>query len=188
MAGSQGLSSLARQGCFGIAWSFETRNDHMPDSDSETESVPPHAQLIQMATAYMTSRIVYVAAKLGLADHLANGPKSAEALAGANRGPCTSLYRLMRTLPSLGILTEDATRQFALTPLGEALQTGAPGSAHPTILTFAGDWWWRGWEQLLYSVETGKSAFERSLGMPIFDWLAQNPEEASLFSQTLDRC
>ena len=91
----------------------------------------------------------------------------------------------MRTLASLGILTEDATHQFALTPLGEALQTGAPGSAHPTILTFAGDWWWRGCEQLLYSVETGKSAFERSLGMPIFDWLAQNPEEASLFSQTM---
>ena len=40
-----------------------------------------------------------------------------------------SLYRLMRTLANLGILTEDVTRCFALTPLGEALKTGAPGSA-----------------------------------------------------------
>ena len=96
-----------------------------------------------------------------------------------------SLYRLMRALANLGILTEDATHHFALTPLGEALKTGAPGSARATILTFASDWWVRGFGQLLYSVETGKSGFEKSLGMPIFDWLSNNPEEASLFNETM---
>ena len=96
-----------------------------------------------------------------------------------------SLYRLMRTLASLGILTEDATHRFALTPLGEALKTGAPGSARATILTVASEWWVRGFGQMLYSVETGKSGFEKSLGMPIFDWLANHPEDASLFSETM---
>jgi O-methyltransferase domain len=38
---------------------------------------------------------------------------------------------------------------------------------------------------LLYSVKTGKSGFEKSLGMPIFDWLANHPEEASLFNETM---
>ncbi len=138
-----------------------------------------------MALAYCTSRIVYIAAKLGLADHLAEGPKTADALAGPTGTHAPSLYRLMRALASLGILTEDTTHQFALTSLGEALRTRAPGSAHATILTLAGDWMWRGWEQMLYSVQTGKSGFEKSLGMPIFDWLAMNPEEASLFSETM---
>ena len=55
-----------------------------------------------------------------------------------------SLYRLMRALASLGVPTEDTTHQFALTPLGEALRTRAPGSAHATILTLVGDWMWRG--------------------------------------------
>src|SRR5262249_45179574 len=96
-----------------------------------------------------------------------------------------SLYRLMRTLASLGILTEDATHRFALTPLGDALKTGAPGSARATILTVANDTWVRGFGQLLYSVQTGKSGFEKLLGMPVFDWLAKNPEEASLFSETM---
>ena len=82
--------------------------DDMPGNNhSNTETAPPHAQLIQMALAFWTSRIVYVAAKLGLADHLSNGPKSADELAGETGTHAPSLYRVMRTLASLGILTEE---------------------------------------------------------------------------------
>src|SRR5688500_9093717 len=149
------------------------------------ETPPPHAQLVQMGMAHWVSHIVYVAAKLSLADHLAKGPMSAEQLAGPTATHAPSLYRLMRTLSSLGILTEDAQRRFTLTPVGEALKTGAPGSARATILTMASDWWMRGFGQLLYSVQTGKPGFEKHLGMPIFDWLAKNPDEASMFSETM---
>jgi hypothetical protein len=157
-----------------------TDNQH-----STNQGPPPHAQLVQMAMAHWVSHIVYVAAKLSLADHLAQGPKSAEALAGLTGTHSPSLYRLMRTLASLGILTEDATHRFALTTLGAALKTGAPGSARATILTIANGTWVQGVGQLLYSVQTGKSGFEKILGMPIFDWLAKNPEDASLFSETM---
>ena len=135
--------------------------------------------------AHWVSHIVYAAAKLNLADHLAQGPKTADALADSTATYAPSLYRLMRTLASLGILTEDAAHRFALTPLGEALKTGAHGSARAAILTLANETWVRGVAQLLYSVQTGKSGFEKMLGMPIFDWLAKNPEDASLFSQTM---
>lgn len=155
------------------------------NNHSTTETAPPHAQLVQMAMAHWVSHIVYVAAKLSLADHLAKGPKNAIELAGPTKTHAPSLYRFMRTLASLGILTEDVTHRFALTPLGDALKTGAPGSARASILTLASDWMSRGWEQLLSSVETGQCGFEKSLGMPIFDWLAKHPEEASLFSETM---
>jgi hypothetical protein len=138
-----------------------------------------------MATAHWVSQIVYVAAKLSLADHLAKGPKSADELAGPTKTHAHSLYRLMRTLANLGNLSEDPTHRFALTPLGDALKTGAPGSARASILTLASDWMSRGFGQLLYSVQTGKSGFEQSLGMPIFDWLRNNPEVASMFSETM---
>ena len=158
----------------------------MPEiNPGTTETTPPHAQLVQMAMAHWVSHIMYVAAKLSLADHLSGGPKSADELAGLTGTHAPSLYRLMRTLANLGILTEDRSHRFALTTLGDALKTGAPGSARASILTLAGDWMSRGWEQLLYSVETGKCGFEQSLGMPIFDWLAKNPTEASLFSETM---
>ena len=91
----------------------------------------------------------------------------------------------MRTLANLGILTEDATHGFALTQLGEALKTGAPGAARATVLTIANPSWVQGVAQLLYSVQTGKSGFEKLFGEPIFDWMAKNPEEASLFNETM---
>jgi len=157
----------------------------MTDKRTDAGTPPPHAQLIEMATAHWVSRIVYVAAKLNLADHLSEGSRTAEELAGPTGTHAPSLYRLMRTLAHLGIFTEDDAHRFALTPVGEALKTGAPGSARPTILTMAGDLFLSGFGQLLYSVQTGKSGFEKSLGMPIFDWFAKNPEIASLFSETM---
>jgi len=158
-----------------------------PPAQSPTalQPKPPHAQLIEMATAHWLSRILYVAAKLGLADHLAGGPKSADELAGPTGTHAPSLYRLMRTLAHLGLLREDAGKRFALTPLGEALKKNAPGAARATILTLASDWCAGGFGELLYSVQTGKSGVEKYLGMPVFDWLGQEPEMASLFSETM---
>ena len=66
---------------------------------------PPHAQLIQMATAYWASSVLYAAAEIGLADRLGE-PKNAAELAGPLEVHAPSLHRLMRTLASLGVLTE----------------------------------------------------------------------------------
>ena len=149
------------------------------------QAAPPHVQLIQMGTSLWVSRMVYVAAKLNVAVHIADATRSAEELAGATQTHAPSLYRFLRTLASLGLLKEDAERRFTLTPLGAALWADAPGAARAAILTLAGDWSLRGWEQLHYSLETGQSGYEKAHGMPIFDWLAQNPEQASLFTQTM---
>jgi alkyl hydroperoxide reductase subunit AhpC/SAM-dependent methyltransferase len=154
-------------------------------NQAPTETRPPHAQLIEMAMAHWVSRIVYVAAKLDLADRLDGEPKSAEELAGPTGTHAPSLYRLMRTLAHLGLLSQDAGQRFSLTPLGEALKKNAPGAARSTILTLAGDMFLTGFGELLYSVQTGKSGFDKKLGMPVFDWLGQNPEMASLFSETM---
>jgi len=152
---------------------------------SSSIALPPHAQLIQMATAGWVSRITYAAARLGLADHLAEGPRTAEELAGPLIVHTPSLYRLMRTLASLGILTERGDRRFALTQLGEALKTGAPGSARASLLTIASPWLNSSFDEIIYSIQTGETGFEKANGMPLFDYLAQHPDEASLFSGTM---
>jgi Dimerisation domain len=119
---------------------------------------PPHAQLIQMGMGFIPARVLYVAAKLGLADLLADEPKSAAELAGPTKTHARSLHRLMRTLSSLGVLTEGVGGRFELTEMGEALRTGAPGSARSSILSFGG-WAWNSFKEMSYSVETGQSAF-----------------------------
>jgi len=138
-----------------------------------------------MAGASWISAVVYAAAKLAIADHLASGPKSAAELAGATQTHAPSLHRLMRTLAGLGILTEKDAQRFALTPLGEALKAGAPGSARSTLLAFLGPAFWRSWEEFPYSLQSGKTGFEKTWGIPVFEYLAQHPEEASYFSEAM---
>ena len=155
-------------------------------SASETTgALPPHAQLIQMGTASWVSALVYAAAKLGIADHLSGGPKSAADAAGSLHLHAPTLHRFMRTLASLGILTEQDGQRFALTALGEALKSGAPGAARATLLSFCGPTFWRSWEHVKFSLETGKSGFAMTWGMPIFEYFGQHPEEAALFSEAM---
>lgn len=149
------------------------------------DAVPPHVQLIQIATAGFVSKIVYVATKLALADLLASGAKTADELARPIGAHAPSLHRLMRTLAGLGILTEGDGHRFALTTLGEALKTGAPGSARASLLTMCGPAFSGALDQLEHSVRTGETGFEKAMGAPVFDYLAQRPEEARLFSETM---
>jgi O-methyltransferase domain/Dimerisation domain len=151
---------------------------------STPEQLPPHIQLIQMG-APATSRTICVAAKLGLADQLASGPKSAVELAGPMQVHAPSLHRLMRTLAGLGILTEQPAQRFALTRLGEALKTGAPGSARSTLLVFGSAWQRSAWDNMEHSVQTGQPGFDKAHDVPFFDYLADHPEDASLFSETM---
>lgn len=149
------------------------------------EALPPQAQIMQMATAHWVSRFLHVAAELNLADHLAEGPRGAEELAPLTETHAPSLYRIMRTMASLGLFTEDAAHRFSLTPLGATLRTGVPGSVRGAVLTAAGEIFTRSFDHLLHSVQTGKTGFEKAYGMPVFDWLAQNPRQASMFSEMM---
>jgi O-methyltransferase domain/Dimerisation domain len=148
-------------------------------------SLPPHVQIIQMGTACWVSRLVATAASLKLADHLADGPRAAADVAPVTGTNPRALHRFMRTLASFGILTQRDDDTFGLTPLGEALKSDAPGSARSTVLAMAGPWMWKAWEEFQYSVETGNTAMEKVFGMPVFDYLAQHPQEAAQFSEAM---
>src|SRR5258708_2319376 len=146
------------------------------------QSLPPHVPLIQRGTGGAVAQVVQIAAKIGLADHFADGPKSAVELAGPLALHAPSLQRLMRTMASLGLLTEGELLRFSLTKLGEALKTDAPGSARSTLLMTGSSWVGSGFANLLHSLQTGRTGFEKAQGMPFFDYLAQHPEAASVFS------
>lgn len=147
--------------------------------------LPAHVQLIQMAMAGWVARMLYAAARLGLADQLAAAPRGAEELAGPLGADAPSLHRFLRCLASLGILAEQPGKRFGLTAMGQALRNGAPGSARATILTAGSPWFMAAFDEIIHSVETGRTAFEKIHGMPFFDYLAGHPEDASLFSETM---
>ena len=148
-------------------------------------SLPPHVQIIQMGTAYWVSQFVCTAANMRLADHLADGPRSASELTAVTGANPRALHRFMRTLASLGLLTQDTGDRFALTPLGAALKSDAPGAARATVLSMGGRSIPERLCRVPVPVETGKTAMEKVCGMPLFDYLAQHPEEAAQFSEAM---
>jgi hypothetical protein len=155
----------------------------MPETAVKADALPPEAQIVEMVMAPFASRLLHLTATLKLSDYLADGPKTAEELAALTSTHAPSLYRVMRTLASLGLFTEDQAHRFALRPLGEALKSGTP--SHATVLIMGGEMVVRALDNILHSVQTGKTGFQNSFGMPLFDWLGSHPAEASLFNQTM---
>jgi hypothetical protein len=78
------------------------------------ETVSPPEMMNRMLTAYWISRALYVAAKLGIADQLTKGPRSADDLAQATKTHAPSLYRLLRALASVGVFADDSRGRFSL--------------------------------------------------------------------------
>lgn len=87
----------------------------------------PQEQLSRMLTGYWLTQALSVAAKLGVADLLKDGPQSSDDLAAATQSHPRALYRLLRALASVGVFAESDGHRFSLTPLAECLRS-VPGS------------------------------------------------------------
>lgn len=140
----------------------------------------PKDQLARLVNGYWHTQTIYVAAKLSIADLLKDGPKSAEELAPATATNPRALYRLLRALASIAIFAEDQGR-FVLTPLAECLLDPSTKA----MVTMRGEFQYRAWGELLYSIQTGESAFKKQHGKPVFDYFAKNPETGNLFDQAM---
>ena len=149
-----------------------------------TQQIPPSFALFTMVTGYYVSRAIYVVAKLGIADHLSEGPRRVDDLAAATGTHAPSLKRVLRLLASVGVFTEEADSRFALTPIGACLRADVPGSMRAAALLFGGVTQ-QAWGDLQRSVETGEPAFRRVFGMDSFDYMAQHPEEAANFDAAM---
>ncbi len=154
------------------------------DVGMDAGASPPRATLLQMMTGYWVSQALYVAAKLGIADLLADGPVDCEDLAAATNTHAPSLQRVLRALASVGVFTEVSPGSFALTPLAELLRTETPGSMSALAIMYAEEQY-RAWGEMLHSVRTGEMAFDHQFGMGYFEYLAQHPEADRVFNEAM---
>lgn len=147
--------------------------------------VPAALQMLQFIMGFWMSRAVYVFAKLGLADLLQTGPKSAAELAQATETHAPSLYRVLRALATAGVVKTQTDGRFALTPLSETLVTGVPGSVRWFVISELGQEHYPAWGNLMHSVKTGEIAFDNHFGVDIWGYFAQNPEDAAVFNDSM---
>ena len=131
------------------------------------------------------SRAVYAAAELGIADLLAGGPMTAAQLARATQAHEPSLYRVLRLLAALGVLTEHDHRSFSLTILGERLRGDVPASMRSWALLFGDAGVLPAFEPIIEIVKTGKPAVDIAYGMGPFEFLTAHPDLARKFQAAM---
>ena len=152
-----------------------------PEHTPATDPLSSAHHLRALILGFQATQLLYVAAKLGIADRLKAGPQWCEELAQAVGAHPRALYRVMRRLASLDIFAEQEDGRFALTPLATALQSDAPGAVRDVAIMYGDACLWQPYGALLHSVQTGEPAFDHLFGAGLYDYLAQHAEAAASF-------
>jgi SAM-dependent methyltransferase len=154
-------------------------------TEVKRSALPPQAILYQMAAGHYVARALNLAATLGIADLLKDGPRPIDELAAASATHAPSLRRVMRLLAAAGVFEERENGDLALTTLGECLRGDVPGSVRATVMLIAGVRHQDNWKELEYCVRTGEPAFRKRGVSDPFAELAQYPEEAANFDAAM---
>jgi hypothetical protein len=143
---------------------------------------PGYAALAdQIAGAFLTSRIVYVVAELGIADELAAGSRTTAELArrvGANED---ALRRVLRAAASLGVLDMLPGDAFQTNRLGRALEEDSPQSMRAWARYVGAPWHQELWSGLTDAVRTGSDLYRLRHQKPFFEHFAAEPGQQAVF-------
>jgi O-methyltransferase domain/Dimerisation domain len=141
-------------------------------------------RLLELAEGYRITQILAIAARLEIPERLANGPRDSAELATAAGVHEPSLFRLLRALTCLGLVSRSDDRRFALTPLGACLAAGHETSARARVLLHADllyDWW----PDLLDTIRTGENFFQRRHGTDAWTFRAGEGKADSTFNDAM---
>jgi SAM-dependent methyltransferase len=141
-----------------------------------------HPRMFDMLFGFTVSQIVRVAVELSLAEHLADGPLTADEVAGREGSAPDTTFRLMRGCVAIGLLTVDPDGRFRETPLLNTLHRNTPRSMRDLALTVTNRAYWLPWTTFGASVRLGHSQAHDALGMDFFDYLERNPAMAREFT------
>jgi precorrin-6B methylase 2 len=141
-------------------------------------------RLAELADGYLTTQLLYVAAKLGLADVLADKAATGAAAAAAVHADPDIVTRILRGLCLEDVFVEHFDGRFSLGPLGEYLRDGVPGSQRGAILA-RGQVYFLAAHALLDAATTGASPFEQTYGQPFFTHLDRVPAHREAFEASM---
>jgi ubiquinone/menaquinone biosynthesis C-methylase UbiE len=135
-------------------------------------------------TGFLVSQAIYVAAKLGVADILKDGPMGANEIATITGGEPENLYRVMRLLVSEGVFDQQEDGRFCQNSLSDFLRSDLPDSARWWALNM-GDEQYKAAGNMIEAVKSGEPQFDRIYGMPFFAHLQENSEAADVFNRAM---
>ena len=152
---------------------------------ANVQQVSPAHFLTQFIEHLWSSRALWAAAKLGLADHMIDEPRSAAALAESTSTHAPSLYRLLRALCGIGIFIEDEQGRFGLTPTSQMMRSDVPDSMRATLISELGEVHYPAWGNLMHSLRTGERAFDHTFGSDAWTYFGAHPEVGQTFHASM---
>jgi C-methyltransferase len=147
--------------------------------------LPAPMSMMEMIVSGWSAQAITTAAQLGIADALADGPLPLGELAARVGADADALRRLLRALIGRGIFRRRRDGRYALNPLAATLRSDAPISLKGAALFQGSQEQRERWTLLADSVRTGQSIVPALRGKEGFDYLADIPEHAELFNQTM---
>lgn len=139
--------------------------------------------LLDLIQGSVVTQSLSVAAKLGIADVLSDGPLSAEEIAKRVGSDPDATYRLLRLLSGYSVFAVQPDGRFELTPMADALRDSAPDSMRGMAILMGHPLLWEDWAYLLNSIRTGEASLPEQRGMTAYDFFQANPEYATAFFQ-----
>jgi len=154
-------------------------------NDFQKAAVAPQTAMLGLISGFQVSRALFVAARLGLADLVANGSRSCAELAAATGTDASALRRIVRLLAAAGVFDLDSDDRVACTPVGATLRSEAPQSLRGWAIGQLGDHTHRAWGDVLHSVRTGGIAFDHAFGVDVWRYRAEHPDAARDFDEAM---
>ncbi len=152
---------------------------------TQTTSTATALDLLRMTDGLVVHQALFAAAKLGIADLLKEGARPTADLAARLHVNDDALYRTLRFLAGQGVFYEIAPRKFVNSERSEWLRSDVAGSVRSILIYRGSPNYFAPFAELLYSIETGVPARQKTHGANVFEHLQRNPGDARLFDDAM---
>lgn len=146
-----------------------------------TDPVDFHAHMVKLISGYQVSQVVRAVADLSIADHLVEGPLTANEIAKREGAIADYTFRLMRAAVAVGLLDADNYGRFHTTPLLNTLRKDAPRSLHGLVMAGTARSFWLSWQAMVEAIRTGANPAQCALGCDVLTYLDHNPDQSREF-------
>lgn len=151
------------------------------------ERLAASRKLASLINAYQTSAAIGALARLGVADALTDGPACPAELARRVGADERALARLLNATLDVGLVAVGGDGRYALTSLGQLLRDDDEHSLRHLAIVSTDEWRWRAYGHVDHVLCTGEPGLVAAYGCRFWEYLANHPDAAASFNESMSR-
>jgi len=148
-------------------------------------AVPAQVALLEHVHQFTATHLLAAMGELGIADHLSNGPKTADELAALVQCDADALHRGLRAAAACNLVRLDKRGRFHTSRLLAPMRSTDPSATADWCRYIASPSLQVAWADLAETIRSGQNGFRRINGMSTFEWFDAHPDEGRRFASGL---